>query len=189
MTYKNKKKLKKILLVVIIAIIVTNFKIILRSFFPLEYKESILKYSELYNVDPNLVASVINTESKFDANAISSKGAMGLMQIMPETGVWIAELLQIDNFQESMIINPDININLGTWYINKLSDDFNGNYDLVLASYNGGPGNVTKWLEDDEYSDDGTSLKDIPFSETKTYVKKVKSNYHIYKYLYDLEIN
>lgn len=188
MTGKSKKKTGRILALVIIAIITINFKIILKSFFPLEYKESILEYSQLYNVDPNWVASVINTESNFNVDATSSKGAIGLMQIMPETGAWIGGLLKIEDFKENMIIDPKINIRMGTWYLNKLSNDFNGDFELVLAAYNGGPGNVTKWLGDDKYSKDGKSLIDIPFKETKNYVKKVKANYKVYKYLYNLKI-
>ncbi|MEG2936753.1 MAG: lytic transglycosylase domain-containing protein, partial [Clostridium sp.] len=63
-----------------------------------------------------------------------------------------------------------------------------GDYDLVLAAYNGGPGNVSRWLGDAEYSDDGVKLRVIPFDETKKYVKRVKLNYTMYKYLYDLNI-
>lgn len=184
----NKKFSKKLLVFIIMMIIILNFKVILRSFFPLEYEESILRYSKVYNIDPNWIASVINTESKFNCDAISSKGAMGLMQIMPDTGAWIGELIGVDNFEDSMLMDPDININFGTWYLNRLSNDFNGNYDLILASYNGGPGNVNRWLGDEQYSDDGRSLRNIPFNETKNYVKKVKLNYKMYKFLYDLEV-
>ncbi|WP_346920873.1 lytic transglycosylase domain-containing protein [Clostridium sp. UBA7339] len=187
MTYKsNKRTRKNILIIVIAVIIIVNFKVILKSFFPLEYEKSIIEYSEMYNVDPNLVAAVINTESKFAVDASSSKGAIGLMQIMPDTGKWIAEKLELSNFNEEIIADPEINIRMGTWYLKKLSEDFNGDYILVLAAYNGGPGNVTKWLEDEKYSSDGKKLHKIPFKETKSYVQKVKFNHRIYKYLYNL---
>lgn len=187
MTYKsNKRTRKNILIIVIAVIIIVNFKVILKSFFPLEYEKSIIEYSEMYNVDPNLVAAVINTESKFAVDASSSKGAIGLMQIMPDTGKWIAEKLELSNFNEEIIADPEINIRMGTWYLKKLSEDFNGDYILVLAAYNGGPGNVTKWLEDEKYSSDGENLHKIPFKETKSYVQKVKFNHRIYKYLYNL---
>lgn len=187
MTYKsNKRTRKNILIIVIAVIIIANFKVILKSFFPLEYEKSIIEYSEMYNVDPNLVAAVINTESKFVVDASSSKGAIGLMQIMPDTGKWIAEKLELSNFNEEIIADPEINIRMGTWYLKKLSEDFNGDYILVLAAYNGGPGNVTKWLEDEKYSSDGENLHKIPFKETKSYVQKVKFNHRIYKYLYNL---
>ena len=187
MTYKSNRRTRKSILIIVIAvIIIVNFKVILKSFFPLEYEKSIIEYSEMYNVDPNLVAAVINTESKFVVDASSSKGAIGLMQIMPDTGKWIAEKLEISNFNEEIIADPEINIRMGTWYLKKLSEDFNGDYILVLAAYNGGPGNVTKWLEDEKYSSDGENLHKIPFKETKSYVQKVKFNHRIYKYLYNL---
>lgn len=187
MTYKSNRRTRKSILIIVIAvIIIVNFKVILKSFFPLEYEKSIIEYSEMYNVDPNLVAAVINTESKFVVDASSSKGAIGLMQIMPDTGKWIAEKLELSNFNEEIIADPEINIRMGTWYLKKLSEDFNGDYILVLAAYNGGPGNVTKWLEDEKYSSDGENLHKIPFKETKSYVQKVKFNHRIYKYLYNL---
>lgn len=187
MTYKSNRRTRKSILIIVIAvIIIVNFKVILKSFFPLEYEKSIIEYSEMYNVDPNLVAAVINTESKFVVDASSSKGAIGLMQIMPDTGKWIAEKLELSNFNEEIIADPEINIRMGTWYLKKLSEDFNGDYILVLAAYNGGPGNVTKWLEDEKYSSDGKKLHKIPFKETKSYVQKVKFNHRIYKYLYNL---
>ncbi|MBE6061205.1 MAG: lytic transglycosylase domain-containing protein [Clostridium sulfidigenes] len=187
MTYKSNRRTRKSILIIVIAvIIIANFKVILKSFFPLEYEKSIIEYSEMYNVDPNLVAAVINTESKFVVDASSTKGAIGLMQIMPDTGKWIAEKLELSNFNEEIIADPEVNIRMGTWYLKKLSEDFNGDYILVLAAYNGGPGNVTKWLEDEKYSSDGENLHKIPFKETKSYVQKVKFNHRIYKYLYNL---
>jgi soluble lytic murein transglycosylase len=190
MTYKSNKRTRNIILIIVIAIIIIlNFKVILKSFFPLEYEKSIIEYSEMYNVDPNLVAAVINTESKFSVDVSSSKGAMGLMQIMPDTGKWIAETLELQDFNKDMIRNPELNIRMGTWYLNKLSEDFNGDYMLILAAYNGGPGNVTKWLEDEKYSSDGENLHEIPFKETKNYVRKVKFNHRIYRYLYNLGQN
>lgn len=187
MTYKSNKKVRNIMLIVVISIIIIlNFKVILKSFFPLEYEKSIIEYSKMYNIDPNLVAAVINTESKFLKDASSSKGAIGLMQIMPDTGKWIAEALDVQNFNSDMIKTPELNIQMGTWYLNKLSGDFKGDYILILAAYNGGPGNVTKWLEDEKYSSDGENLHEIPFKETRNYVRKVRFNHRMYKYLYNI---
>ena len=73
---------------------------------------------------------------------------------------------------------------MGCWYLSDLKKEFNGNMDLVLAAYNGGRGNVEKWLKDSNTSPDGQNLKNIPFKETDKYVKKVNTNYNIYKYLY-----
>jgi soluble lytic murein transglycosylase len=140
-------------------------------------------------VDPYLVASVINSESKFQERALSSKGAYGLMQIMPATGEWISTYVDLDNFNNNMLYDPEINIKLGCWYLNNLSKEFNSQLDLVLASYNGGRGNVNKWLANSEYSKDGKTLNNIPFAETKEYVRKVKFSYKMYKILYDFNKN
>ncbi|MEG0132793.1 MAG: lytic transglycosylase domain-containing protein [Clostridium sp.] len=188
MAHKRNAKNKRIILTLfIVVIIIVSFKGILRNFFPLEYKEYIIQYSKEYDLDPNLVAAVINTESKFSVEAKSSKGALGLMQIMPDTGIWIGETMGIENFNADMINDPLINIKMGCWYLNKLSNDFSGEYNLILAAYNAGPGNVTKWLNDEKYSEDGKSLLDIPFKETKNYVKKVSFGDKMYRYLYKLE--
>ena len=78
---------------------------------------------------------------------------------------------------------------MGCWYLNNLSKEFNGDTELILAAYNGGRGNVNKWLSNGEYSKDGKALHKIPFKETEEYVRKVKFSYNIYKYLYNLEKN
>lgn len=189
MTKKRKKPLKRIsLLIILFIIIIVGLKVIPKKFYPLKYEDSIIEYSEMYNVDPNLVAAVIKAESRYNAKAQSNKGAMGLMQIMPETGEWIAQSMGMDNFQLESLWDPDTNIKIGTWYLSELSNQFDGEYDLVIAAYNGGPGNVNKWLNDERYSKDGKTLEEIPFKETKNYVKGVSSNHRMYKYLYNLSV-
>ncbi|MBU5455434.1 lytic transglycosylase domain-containing protein [Caproiciproducens sp. MSJ-32] len=153
--------------------------------YPLSYKNIIRKYSKQFDVDPYLVAAIINVESNFNKDAISSKDARGLMQISPTTGKWASEVLTIENFTLDRLFEPDVNIMIGTWYINMLSKEFNNDLYLVLAAYNGGSGNVSKWLEDKKYCDDGENLRKIPFKETEQYVEKVIKNYEIYKKLYD----
>ena len=135
-------------------------------FFPLKYEEEIASASETFDVDPVLVASIINSESGFNSKSVSKKGAIGLMQLMPSTAEYLAEKL---NYGEYDLYNVKDNITLGTYYLSILSDSFNDNV-LVLCSYNAGPGNVSKWLQ--EYSSDGETLDKIPFKETENYVKK-----------------
>jgi soluble lytic murein transglycosylase len=159
-------------------------KSIARREYPLLYKEYILSYSKEYNIDPYIVASVIKTESNFKYKATSNKNAKGLMQIMDDTSKWIASQMKVADFNVEKIYSPEINIKFGCWYLNSLSKEFNGNIDLVLASYNGGSGNVRSWLKNIEYSKDGQTLDYIPFKETDKYIKKVKVSYKIYKYLY-----
>lgn len=139
---------------------------------PIEYKEIIEIYSKKYDVDRELIYAVINAESRFDENAISSKNAIGLMQILPNTGIWLANILKMDEIQENDLYNPSLNIELGTYYLSYLLDKFD-NETNALASYNAGATNVTKWLSNENYSQDGY-LHNIPFDETDKYIKKIK---------------
>lgn len=184
---KSKLSTVLILLLILVTIffVAINIKNIGRMIYPLKYREYIVIYSDKYNVDPNLIAAVIDVESNFNEDAVSPKGAIGLMQILPETGKWISQQNNMENYEDWMLYKPEINIRMGTWYIDNLRTQFN-DMDLVLAAYNGGSGNVTKWLKDEKYSDDGKELKDIPFEETKKYVEKVKFRSEIYSFLYDL---
>lgn len=186
----NSRKFKYIELliaVLLIYIAVLNIPNLLRLLYPLEYKEVIIKYGQLYKIDPPLIAALIKTESGFEANAESSKGAKGFMQITPSTGEWIASTTGMKGFNESMLFDPETNIKLGSWYIKYLTDYYEGSFELVFAAYNGGSGNVDKWLKDKNYSLDGRTLDTIPFSETENFVKKLRKNYSVYKKIYRWE--
>ncbi|NLJ78165.1 MAG: lytic transglycosylase domain-containing protein [Tissierellia bacterium] len=176
----------RILLVIAIVIGITTLGMIiyLTINYPVSYQGTIDKYSRQFNVDPHLIAAIINVESRYDKDAISHKEARGLMQLSASTGYWGAEVLKIEDFHLDMLFNPDTNIMLGAWYLNILSREFNGNFQLIIAAYNGGSGNVGKWIKDSRYSDDGVSLKYIPFKETREYVERVSRNYDIYTILH-----
>ena len=152
------------------------------------YPDLVMEMSAEYQVDPYLVAAVIHCESSNNKEAVSPVGAMGLMQIMPDTGGWIAEKLEMKGFDQQQLFEPEINIRFGCWYLDYLSKKFNGNRTSVLAAYNGGPGNVEKWLADDRYSADG-QLTDIPFPETERYIEKVQRAYEKYLTLYKKELS
>ncbi len=137
-------------------------------------------YSKEYGIDDSLVYSVIKVESKFNKKAVSKRNAKGLMQISEITQNWAQEELGLENID---IFDPETNIKIGCWYLNKLFKEFN-DLDLVITAYNGGSGNVSKWLKNDAYSRDGNKLHEIPFEETKNYLEKVKENYRVYKALY-----
>lgn len=179
-------KFKKIImwLIVAIVILVCGNYCIKKYLYPYKYGEIVDKYSYEYNLDPYLVLAVIKTESNFNSNAESNKGAKGLMQIMDSTGEWIASKLEVDNFNTNMLYDPEVNIEFGCWYLNNLLKEFD-DLSLALTAYNGGSGNVTKWLNDPKYSNDGQNLTYIPFKETKKYVDKVSTRYNIYKFLYE----
>jgi soluble lytic murein transglycosylase len=162
---------------------------ILRLLYPLEYKEVIIEYGQLHKIDPPLLAALIKTESNFQPDAISNKGAKGLMQITTSTGEWIAQTAGVDGFEEGMLFDPETNIKLGSWYIEHLANYYNGDFELVFAAYNGGRGNVDKWLKDKSLSSDGVSLDKIPFPETESFVMRVRKNYSIYKKIYEWDSN
>lgn len=151
--------------------------------FPYEYKNYVDKYSEIYDVDPLMILSVMKAESNFNPNAQSKKDAMGLMQITKTTGAWIAEQQGILDFNTDLLLDPEVNIRFGSWYLDNLYTQFE-DWDLVIASYNAGRGNVDKWLNNPENSKDGKVLHYIPFNETDKYLKKVKAYYNIYSTFY-----
>lgn len=152
--------------------------------YPIGYKSIIVKESNEYDMDPYLIASIINVESSYDSNAISKKEARGLMQISPQTGKWASEVLNLEGYKEENLFKPEVNIKIGSWYLNKLFKEFNGDLDLILMAYNAGSGNVNKWLKDLEHSKDGVSIDNIPFKETENYVKRINKNYKIYSVVY-----
>lgn len=173
------KKIIKLIMFIIVIYTLINHKDILKRFYPIYYEESIKKYSIKYGLDPYLIYSIINVESKFNAFAKSSKGAIGLMQITPNTGEYISRLIGDKKFKMDILYNPETNIRYGCFYVSKLFSDFNGDLDCVLAAYNGGEGNVRKWLKEGNLK-----VKDLPFKETKNYIYKVKRNYKLYNYIY-----
>ena len=149
--------------------------------YPRKYSVYVEKYSKEYNLDENFVYSIIKAESKFNPNALSHKGAKGLMQIADITRDWA--IVELDLEKDIDIYDPETNIMIGCWYLNRLYKEF-GDTDLVIAAYNGGSGNVSKWLADEKYSQDGKKLHIIPFDETDKYVKKVNRNYEQYNKIY-----
>ena len=180
----NKKIINAIFVILLFGFILLITYMYFIINYPLSYQNIIKKYSEIYDIDPYLVAAIINVESKYDKNAVSKKEARGLMQISPITGKWAAKEQNIENFDLNMLFDPEVNIMIGTWYLNVLWKEFNGDLQLVLSAYNAGCGNVYKRLNDKQYSRDGKSLVKIPFDETKNYVDKVNQNIKIYKILY-----
>ena len=151
--------------------------------FPLENIDLIEKYSYEYDLEPSMVCAVINVESRFNAGAKSSKGASGLMQIMQKTADWAAEEMKLENYSYDNILEPELNIRIGCWYLHRLVRQYDGNIELVMAAYNAGSGNVSNWLYDEKYSSDGKSLSKIPYAETEAYVKKINTNKKVYEIL------
>ena len=149
--------------------------------YPNDYKAEVDKYSRKYGVSAELVYAVIRAESKFDKDAVSGKGAKGLMQIVDATSEWVSEKIGIS---EPDLFDPATNIEIGTYYLSYLLDLYKGNKECAIAAYNAGPANVDQWLLDKKCSKDGKKLNKIPFPETERYVKKVMENIDKYGFLY-----
>ena len=141
------------------------------------------KYCEKYGVDLNLAYAVIHTESGFDSDAVSSLGACGLMQIMPETFDWLRSKDSECSERYSDIFDPETNIRYGLLFLSIIGQRFDSER-LVIAAYHAGMGRVSSWLDDSSFSSDGVSLHTIPFSDTEYYVKKVERTKRIYEVLY-----
>lgn len=166
---------------VIIAVIgaVSGFHVGKHADCPVAYNDYIVKYAKENDIDPYLVMAVIKVESNFVPEARSSYAA-GLMQLTEETAEWNAKDMGLKNYD---YLDPATNIRMGCHYLRHLIDKYE-NTDTALAAYNGGMGNVSKWLRDKDYSDDGVTLKYIPFPETRSYVEKVNTYWENYKQLY-----
>lgn len=189
---KTKRKMsfwKKLLLMILVLASLSYFVWQNEDFqrkylYPYDYQDTINFYADRYEVDRNLVASVILAESKFRQDATSVHGARGLMQIMPETGSWIATQIEDDSFSVDKLYNVNMNIKYGTWYLSELQTEFEGNEVLALAAYNAGRGNVYEWMEKYHWDINFKDYTKIPFPETREYVKRVLENKKYYNKLY-----
>lgn len=156
----------------------------IKLLYPLYHDETIKKYSKQFDVDPYLVAAVIRVESKFYHKAESRVGAKGLMQIMPETGEWVANKLLLENYTVEKLYDPEYNIQIGIWYLAYLIGEFDGDIVKSLAAYNAGENKVRKWLKAGIWSGNFNDIENIPFPETRSYVDRVMYDYQVYKKIY-----
>lgn len=171
-----------IVLSVMAVLLVLGSRSVLKSLYPQGYSEFVEMYASENNLSTDFVYAVIKCESSFDKDAVSNVGAKGLMQIMPDTFDWIKGRLKDDSSYED-IFEPELNIKYGCYLYGYLMDKYQSE-ELSIAAYHAGMGNVDKWLKDENYSDDGKSLTNIPFPTTKKYVTKVIETKKIYQKLY-----
>lgn len=153
--------------------------------YPTPYKDLVTQYCAEHNVDPFLVTALMRVESRFRPHVVSEKGARGLMQVMPDTGRWVAQELGMDRFDPEMLHDPRVNLRIGTWYLASLEREFGGDKVIVLAAYNAGRGNVRKWLDTTRWTGRIEEIDRIPFPETRDYVRKVLRLYETYVRVYD----
>lgn len=181
--------MKKQNLFIIIAILVlASLGLINTNYFwnklnPIFYGDVLNKYAGRYRIDPLLVASIIKVESKFWTHAQSPVGAIGLMQIMPETGREVAAKLKITNFQPHDLYVPEINIEIGCYYLDELKKECGADQVALLASYNAGKNLVKNWKTGDK----PLEINQIPYKETRNFVKSVLHTYQRLKLMQKLK--
>jgi soluble lytic murein transglycosylase len=147
--------------------------------YPLSYETIVRGHAENYRLEPELVAAVIYQESKFDSEARSDAGAVGLMQLQPETARGIALRTGGSAFRVEDLTNPEINVRYGSWYLRHLLDKYGDDEELALAAFNAGQGNVDSWRREG---------KGIAFAETRHYVDRVEELKEIYRDAYASEL-
>jgi soluble lytic murein transglycosylase len=147
--------------------------------YPLEYEHIVRGHARKYELDPALVAAVIYRESKFDADAESSSGAIGLMQLLPDTALGIASFTEGNRFRVDDLYDPEINVRYGSFYLQRLLRKYDDDERLALAAYNAGQANVDEWV---------SAGGEIRFAETREYVKDVLEARDLYARVYGSEL-
>ncbi len=157
-----------------------------QALYPFPFLKPIETWSQERQINPLLVTALIRQESRFMPGIESVAGAKGLMQVMPDTGAWIAKQIKLKQYE---LNEPEDNIQLGTWYLDYTHREYGENSMLAVASYNAGPGAVADWVAKRGLGDPDEFVEAIPYSETRGYVKSVFENYWNYLRLYNPEIS
>ncbi len=152
--------------------------------YPLAYWQTVREISEHYALDPLILLAVMREESRFDPDARSIAGALGLMQIMPQTAYSLGKQLRMGINDVSEIYNIRMNITVGAYYLNALLKEF-GSLPAALAAYNAGHDRVREWIKEGNYKSYDEFIEDIPYEETRNYVKRVLLTYFTYLSLGD----
>jgi len=157
-----------------------------QGLFPRPYWDALRQYSEANGLDPYLVASLIRQESEFNPGAVSRANAYGLMQLLPKTGKGTAKQVGMHDFKTDSLLNPTVNIELGTKYFREMVDHFGGQVEYALAAYNAGSSRVEDWRSSGNYRDIEEFVESIPFTETREYVQAIVRNAEVYKQVYKM---
>lgn len=152
--------------------------------FPMPYQDSLERYARERGLDPFIVAALILQESEFNAKAISRANAYGLTQILPSTGRELSRRLKIPRFNSRMLFQPDINLQLGTFYLRSLLGQLRDQWEPTLAAYNAGKTRAVAWLNWGDFREPAEFVEAVPFSETRNYIQIVIRNADIYRRLY-----
>jgi soluble lytic murein transglycosylase len=188
MSFLRRKRVFAVLLIAFLAVLFFQSHLWGKWLYPIRYKQEISYHAKQFGVDPLLIASIIRVESNFKPDQVSNKGAIGLMQIMPDTAEWIFQRQLFNHMTLEHLVIPADNIQMGTWYVQWLLQQFKGNVIATLAAYNAGPGNAGKWLENGDWDGTLADANRIPFGETRHFVTKVNYYYSKYAQLYKNEL-
>jgi soluble lytic murein transglycosylase len=151
-----------------------------RVWYPMEHAAAIKAEAAAFEVDADLIAAVIYRESKFGEDARSTRGAVGLMQVLPETAQWIHRQSLAPAAPPERLAEPEVNIAYGAWYLHYLIEKY-GSQDLALAAYNGGETNLQAWVADANRHGHPLDMRSIPFSETRSFVAAVHDARAVYR--------
>ena len=166
-------------------VLLSGYRCFYQAAYPLRYQEVVEENSVRSGMEEAVLYAVIRTESSFQPDAESSVGALGLMQITPDTLSWVRYRLGEPGAVDArtVLLDPEQNIFYGSQTLALLLEEF-GTLENALAAYHAGWGNVTRWLADSQYSSDGKTLTTIPFGDTRAYVSKVMETAETYRRLY-----
>ena len=174
------------LAVILVVASVWGYRFYMERMYPIQYQEWVEQYSQEYGVPKSLVYSVIRSESSFRPDAESSVGARGLMQITEQTFQWAQMRHNLTEETFDDLFDPQINIRYGTYILSLLLEEF-GSVQNALCAYHAGWGVTQEWLADPEITPDGTTITNIPYGDTRAYVRKVLDTQEIYRELYGIE--
>lgn len=186
--YQAKRRRKRwflLLFIAVIAVLFVKSEWLGRLIYPVYYTDEIKSNAEIYGLDPLLIAAIIRVESNFNEKAVSPKGAVGIMQLMPDTAAWIIERGSFRNISvEDAACCAEAGIRLGAWYVSELFRQFDGNLPAVLAAYNAGPTKVRTWMNNKIWDGRLQTVQNIPYGETRHYVRRVMYYYKKYTEVY-----
>lgn len=182
---RRPRRLVAVLFILLAAVFVLmQTKWVARWMYPLYYYEDIRREAARYDLDPLLVAAVVRVESSFVRDRVSKVGAVGLMQLMPETARWIVQQPGAPKVSTDDLTDPEASLAMGSWYLSYLIERFHGNTVAAVAAYNAGPNRVERWLKEGQWDGTLEHADRIPVGETRHFVQRVFYNFDRYKEIY-----
>ena len=152
--------------------------------FPMPYREDLERFARQNNLDPFLVAGLARQESEFNPKAVSVSSARGLTQIMPSTGRELSRRLRIRPYSTARLFQPQVNLQLGAYYLRSVADSVDGRWEAALAAYNAGLSRAKDWSTWGEFREAAEFVETVPFTQTREYIQIVLRNADIYRQLY-----